>query len=550
MASHVFVTDSSARRHQVKTTPASYLRDVLDEACKKFNKDPEQFMLTDNSRPPKILDLSLTLRLSGLVNGAKLQLVQASRSPSVINVALKLPLTVGDGQRLQDKFPSNTSLWLILRKLEEAVAGGVSQKLNLTQRAVPSTETGAGRLEYEQPVIKIMQREMADFVGLQKSLAQLGYNTGSVLLQLEFRKSGIPMEEAVAQISQYFDIPASSSAPAGSLANETGSGARKEAATSNLTVPTEPIADAQHVVTTTTDSPAPAVKADHIMSDAPPLPHASELVEGGNSEVVAGPDEHSKQPTQAENTQSVLDSTSQETATTSDRANTGIFVYKAPSASTPKAALQSSSESDFVPTIEHAHAHQAVLNRAAQNQRLLSDAEVAAESARKQEVLLSVRSATVRVRFPDQMQVDSSIAADATPESLYTRVRDMLHDPSLNFELRFTGDKGAPVTLAKEGPEANRKLIRNLGWKGRVLVTMVWAPDVPPDGRVRVLKDSLVGQARELSVPAPLAPGGEAGGKTLDGRVAKAKEQSKGGNTKADVEAKMKKFLGFGKGKK
>ena len=472
MAAHVFVIDSSARRQQIKTTPGTYLRDVLDEACKKFGKDPEHFMLTDSSRPPKTLDLSLTLRLSGLVNGAKLQLVQGSRSPSVINVAIKLPPSVGDGQRLQDKFPSNTSLWLVLRKFEEAVAGQTSRKLNLTQRGIPSTDLGAGRLVYEQPVVKIMQREMADFVTLQKTLAQLGFNNGSVLLQLEFRNSGIPMEEAVGQISQYFGV-ASPTDP------------EVPTATANADKPSVPD------TTAAGDAASPAINAQTVDS---PMPDASAEEPSLPASSTSTP------PPQAD----------------------GIAIYKAPSASMPLAALQSTSESDFIPTIEHAHAHQAVLARAAQNQRLASDAELAAANERRREAQAAVRTAVVRSRFPDQMQADLTIDATATESTLQEKVRAMLRDESLQFELRYPGPKGTPVALAPGGAKA---LIRDLGWRGRVLVTMVWATDVPAESRARVLKDSLVGQARELSVPVPTT---EKPSQATSDKKEKPKAQAKG----------------------
>ena len=41
------------------------------------------------------------------------------------------------------------------------------------------------------------------FVDLQKSLAQLGYNGGSVLIRLNFKNQGVRMEEAKAQITTY-----------------------------------------------------------------------------------------------------------------------------------------------------------------------------------------------------------------------------------------------------------------------------------------------------------------------------------------------------------
>lgn len=532
MASHVFVIDSSARRQQVKTTPGTYLRDVLEEACKKFGKDPEQFVLTDSSRPPKTIDLSLTIRLSGLVNGAKLQLVQASRSPSVINVAIKLPQSIG-GQRLQDKFPSNTSLWLVLRKFEEAVAGGSPQKLNLTQRGAPSTESGSGRLEYEQPVVKIMQRELADFAGLQKTLAQLGYNSGSVLLQLEFRRSGVPMEEAIAQISQYFDeSPSQQDSTSTGIKDGASSGAHSAAAGQMSSLPDADATDPG----IPSDSPAVTEPSEDVeMTPAPPV---SDIVRPFEEPgLIASSSEGPIQPFAPPNP-------TPEPSTSEPPSNSSVSVYKPPSSSTPQAATQAHSEADFMPTVEHAQAHQAVLARQSQNRRLQSDAEIAAENAKKAETLSTVKSATIRVRFPDQMQVDLNIGAEETANGLYDKVKGMLNDEALAFELRYTGAKGAPVPLEKSGKEAQKSLIRGLGWRGRVLVTMVWEPDVPLEKRGQVLKDSIVGQARELKVPVPVdqSVASEDKGKT----VAQG-QKPKEGKAKGDLEAKLKKFMGFGK---
>ncbi|KAG8624202.1 hypothetical protein KVT40_009178 [Elsinoe batatas] len=536
MAAHVFVIDSSARRQQIKTTPGTYLRDVLEEACKRFGKDPEQFVLSDSGRPPKTLDLSLTIRLTGLVNGAKLQLTQASRSPSVINVALKLPQSVG-GQRLQDKFPSNISLWLVLRKFEEAVAGGVSQKLNLTQRGAPSTETGSGRLEYEQPVIKIMQREVSDLVGLQKTLAELGYNSGSVLLQLEFKKSGLPMEEAIAQISQYFEASAPKTDTIGSQQPATASSGAHSSAAGQLS--SLPNADAPDAAAPE-DSPSVAEPSEDVeMTSAPPVQDSVKPFE--EPALIAS---SSEGPLQSEPTSDAI----QEASTSQPPSDPSISVYKPPSSSAPLAAAQASSDSDFTPTVEHAHAHQAVLARAAQNRRLQSDAELAADNARKAEALSTVKSATIRVRFPDQMQVDLTITNEDTSSALYDKVAGMVRDSSLPFELRYTGPKGSPVVLDKSGKEAQKSLIRGLGWKGRVLVTMVWEATVPVEKRGQVLKDSLVTQARELSLPQVKDVGGESAAQGGAGRTVQEGKQKEGkGKGKGDLEAKMKKFLGFGK---
>ena len=80
-----------------------------------------------NNKP---VDLTRTIRLSGLTSGAKLELVQLSKSAGVVSIALQLPDSESKGQpnaRLTDKFPSSTTLWLVLRKFEAGVAGGASQ---------------------------------------------------------------------------------------------------------------------------------------------------------------------------------------------------------------------------------------------------------------------------------------------------------------------------------------------------------------------------------------------------------------------------------------
>ncbi|KAH0038443.1 hypothetical protein KCU80_g5903, partial [Aureobasidium melanogenum] len=76
MASHVVVLDAAFKRIQVKVTPATSLRTVLEQACDKFQLDPDQYILKNTKDKP--IDLSLPFRLSGLVSGAKLQLVQSS----------------------------------------------------------------------------------------------------------------------------------------------------------------------------------------------------------------------------------------------------------------------------------------------------------------------------------------------------------------------------------------------------------------------------------------------------------------------------------------
>ena len=72
---------------------------------------------------------------------------------------------------------------------------------------MPSTDSGisgAGRLYYENPVLQIVGREYSSLADLQKSLSQLGFNDGSVLLKLSFSASSIPLEQAQEEVEKYF----------------------------------------------------------------------------------------------------------------------------------------------------------------------------------------------------------------------------------------------------------------------------------------------------------------------------------------------------------
>lgn len=82
------------------------------------------------------------------------------------------------------------------------------------------SSAGSGRLVYETPVVQVMGRELSAFTDLQKSLGQLGFNGGSVLLRLSFRPTQTPLEESMAEIEEYFksiDAHESSGAHTGSV---------------------------------------------------------------------------------------------------------------------------------------------------------------------------------------------------------------------------------------------------------------------------------------------------------------------------------------------
>ena len=518
MASHVFVVDSSFKRTQVKTTPGKYLREILEEACKSRKLSPEEYTLKTQNN--KALDLSQPFRLSGLSAGAKLQLTQASKSPGVVSVALQLPDSEG-GQRLNDKFPSNTSLWLVLRKYEDAVAGSSSKQLNLTQRGTPTSSQGQGRLVYEQPCLHLVGRNLETFAELQKTFAQLGLNGGSVLIKLSYKKTDTPLEEAMKEISDFFSSIDTVPAGIGSSASQGRDGAHANEAMGSV-----PEASAANAAAPLEDEAKPEPNEDIPTTDGPTAQPVENDVVASSSQTEPQP-----QPPTPESTQP---------PTTINN----ISVYRPPTSSTPAAALLADDPSVFEPSIDHARSHQANLQQSGKNTRLLSDKELASLEATRQANLATIQNILIRVRYPDQSQIETSIPASETAADLYAKVMETLAAAPEPFELRYTGTKGHE-TLPNS---AAKRLVRDLGFKGRVLVTLVWSPDASAQAlRGPSLKEEYRRLATELKVElASQRVLGEEAHRTAMQKPESKAEGGKGGGG-LDVEAKMKTFLGFAK---
>ncbi|WEW61275.1 hypothetical protein PRK78_006765 [Emydomyces testavorans] len=436
MASHVVVIDATARRATVKVTPAKHLSDILGEACAKLGLNATQYGLKHQK---KQLDLSLSIRLSGLSSGAKLELVQLSRSPSVVSIALQLPeLEAKDvpSGRLMDKFPSNTTLWLVLRKFESGVAGNGTTR-NFTARGAPTTASGApesGRLFYETPVIQLMGKELSSFTDLQKTLAQLGLNSGSALLRLSFRTTDRPLEEAMNEIDAYFksvDTDQRSPAEKSSAAYETP----VSSATGESPLETTPQSTPSNADVTMTEAPAISAESSQPVPEEPSHPLVS---------------------------------------------SRPVTIFAPPTSSTPQSAQTSHNEEDYMPTVDHAKAHQRRLNMAGRNARLAGDAELAAQESATQERLAKTTEVEIKVRFPDQSQVVSKFSREDTAESLYAFVRSCLDAPLAKEEFIlsfFPNVSHGPIIHKGQTiiPDTSDKfLIADLKMTGRVLVNFVW----------------------------------------------------------------------------
>lgn len=415
-----------------------------------------------NRHNRKQLDLSLSYRLSGLISGAKLELVQLSRSPSVVTVGLQLPESEARGApngRILDKFPSTTTLWMVLRKFEAGVAG-TGPVRNLTSRAVPSAEGGdvAGRLYYEIPVLQILEREVSSFTDLQKTLAQLGFNNGSVLIRLGFRRTEEPIEEAMLKIGEFFK----------SSEDEVPSAQDKNA------VPTAALFDS---------------------TSKEPAQELSSSLQPETSSVTAASDEVAAPPYISEPATSTADS------------GRTITVFSPPSEDTPSSAKLDYNESDYIPSIEHAKLHQRLLNESSRPKRLPTDAEIAAKAEAEAARRAAIHEVSVKIRFPDQSQVVAKFGTSDTGLSLYEFARGCLAPPfaSENFTLTVHGVSRSNHTTAIP-PSDKKHLIKDLGLAGRVLVNFSWADNAASfvhERRAEILRPELRSQAQQLKVEQP-----------------------------------------------
>lgn len=85
---------------------------VLEEVCEKHKFDPNEHDLKHHKR---ILDLTTSFRFSGLPNNAQLEMVDAQKKRTDVDVELVVQLS--DGTRLQGKFKPNITILSIIQQL-------------------------------------------------------------------------------------------------------------------------------------------------------------------------------------------------------------------------------------------------------------------------------------------------------------------------------------------------------------------------------------------------------------------------------------------------
>ncbi|XMA14234.1 hypothetical protein WAI453_007025 [Rhynchosporium graminicola] len=511
MASNVVVLDSSLRRTVIKVNPGTYMNDVLEQACQKLKLKASNYGLKHNNKP---VELSIPYRQTGLIPGAKLELVVASRSPSVVSVALQLPESLASsipGGRLIDKFPSDTTLWLILRKFESKEVSG--QNLNFTARGVTHIEnggsTGAGRIFYEMPTLNLMGRDFSDFGGLQKNLKQLGFNQGSAAIRLGFKATGQPLEDAMKEIGEYFKEDTASS---GEVSQDptTESNMFTDAMAKLTSNKSEDVDMANTSTQELPTNPAPTSEDTEPTLVTFSNLSAPSLTSPAVQDQLLGPNQRP------------------------------IQVFSAPSDSTPKAALLPLNEDDFEPSVYHAKLHQSRLLENSHNKRLPSDAEAERLEQEKAQKLAKKTQVTIKIRFPDQQSTISTFTAPETGNSLYAFVTGLISAEDQGFKLVYKNPGPKAV------PRSEKLLIKDLGFEERVLVDFIWEDEVGDEVRKEpVLKSQYVQASKEISVPEP--PKDEPKEEASNGQVVdkgKGKEVSTGGKSKGGV---PKWFKGLGK---
>lgn len=463
MASHVVVIATDLRRTTIKVNPGTYLTDVLQEACRKLNLSSDRYLIKHRQ---KQVDLSVPFRTSGLIPGAKLELVQKSNTPSAIQVALQVPLPEGreiPGGRLIQKFPSDLTLWKVLRQFESGQASN-GRNINITARGVAQTASssgnGGGQLYYEIPVLNIMGRELASFADFQRTLSQLGYNSGSVLIRLAYRKTEQTLFDAMAEIGQFFNEEEAPAAPA-ATEKETKEASEK-----------------------TQDTP---------MTESQPDPVEESILD-------------QQPPEQEETPGSSADQPAKEDAMAIDNSQPSnplepVGVFLAPSGTVPAAALAEVEETDYTPSIAHAQIHQARLQEHSRNKRLLSDRELEDKAAAEAAKVAAIKSVLVKVRFPDNTSSDWQVGPAETGRFLYNAVRHVMANDDQPFHLVLPGTK----TVVKNDDGPSSSLIKDYKISGRILVNLVWDDGVPPAVRKQpFLKSNVAQQGQQVKVPEPL----------------------------------------------
>ena len=116
-----------------------------------------------------------------------------------------------------------------------------------------------------------------------------------------------------------------------------------------------------------------------------------------------------------------------------------------------------------------------MLNKSTVNKRLPTEKEIEAANLAEQERLDSIKEVEIKIRMPDQSALSAKFGQEDTGIELYAFVRECLEERwrAEAFQLRNLGVKvgSKDVVVPDDG---RKRLIRDLGLKGRVLLVFNW----------------------------------------------------------------------------
>lgn len=475
MSSHVVVVDKTARRFTFKVSPETVLSEVFQQACKKAGVDTSLHGLKHGN---KTLDLSLPFRFTKLSPGAKLELVQLpkarSSAPASVTVALQM-MDSSNNSRVTEKFPNTASIWSILRSFEQQSRSLGVGGINITEQAVvPTNESGgSSRLFYAMPVVQIVNRELATLEDLQKTLQEMGFNSGTALLRLKLRPTEIPLEEALERISEI--TPAVTPLPA-----------------------------------------TPAELAPILSSPPPPPRQSTSVMEGepsssgdsGNREmdidlvssIERAPPVVPTQPTVSTQSPLLTGMTQLPRFSTALKPPRNpsqpraVTVFAPAQGTIPEAAKLQFDDSEYDLTVAQARKIQANLVASGRPQRLLSEVELAEKERERIEKREKVSEIEIRVRFPDHMIIQTTFQGVDKAEDLYSFVQSTLRYPEEPFYLYI-----APP-VKRISPQAGR-LSLDLQFTHRTLVNFSWEQAVSGKAMAEpALNDNYLAQAKAIKV--------------------------------------------------
>jgi tether containing UBX domain for GLUT4 len=390
-------------------------------------------------------------------------------------------------------------------------------------------------------------KEQSNFVELQQTLSQLGFDSGSALLKLSYKNSGTPLEEAMAQITQYFK----SNEPASAGAH--GAHASTTDQLASIPDPAQAAPESTEVVageTVRNEEPDPEPMEVDSKPAAQPIQepevstenNATENVENTSPAAALAAATSTASSAPVEPTQ--IPAQPPQTSSQPTEQSRNVQIFSAPTSSTPQAARNAFNESDYLPTIEHAKAHQNALLTKTRNTRLLSDKELEEQEKERQAKIdaAAEKGGALRIRMPDGALIQMNFNKSDTAVGLYDFVRGFLEKKNEPFQLKNTGPTGRLVMI----PQDNKRLVHDLRFFNNELITFQWADNASAEARAsrHTLSQEWQAKAQALKVEEPV-------------REEKAQPQASQGQTVAEgkrkanmsneeKESKLKNLLGKG----